>query len=70
MLNDRHGSYGPFGYTIAAADVAASAVAAAQYRDVRKPRTVRRGSWQIGSFFTGLRDVAAAIARPQHARTA
>ncbi len=25
MLHDRHGSYGPFGYTIVAADVAANA---------------------------------------------
>ncbi len=68
MLHDRQGSiglFGPFAYTIAAADAAANA-----YTTPREAETAARKTSTVESLVGGLREFAASIARPQHARTA
>ena len=64
MLHDRHGSYGPFAYTIIATAVAANAdtTSLESETDTRTPS-------KANSLFANLRDFAASIIRPQHART-
>ncbi len=64
MLHDRQGSYGPFAYTIIAADVAANADTTP-----REAETDTRVPSKDDSLFANLRDFAASITRPQHART-
>ncbi len=73
MLHDRQGSvglFGPFAYTIVAADVAANADAAAQdqIRCEAKP-SVREAS-TVESLFHGLLTFATSIARPRNVKTA
>ena len=64
MLHDRQGFYGPFAYTIIAADVAANADTTP-----RQAETDTRTPSKADSLFANLRDFAASITRPQHART-
>ena len=64
MLHDRQGSYGPFAYTIIATDVAANADTTP-----RQAETDTRTPSKADSLFANLRDFAASITRPQHART-
>ncbi len=64
MLHDRHGSYGPFAYTIIAADVAANADTTPRQAETDTPTPSK-----ADSLFATLRDFAASITRPQHART-
>ncbi len=65
MLHDRQGSYGPFAYTIIAADVAANADTTP-----RQAETDTRTPSKAAPLFATLRDFAASITRPRHARAA
>ena len=65
MLHDRQGSYGPFAYTIIAADVAANADTTPRQAETDTPTPAK-----ADSLFANLRDFAASITRPRHARTA
>ncbi len=65
MLHDRQGSYGPFGYTIVAADVAANADTTPRQAETDTPTPSK-----ADSLFANLRDFAASITRSQHTRTA
>ena len=65
MLHDRHGSYGPFAYTIIAADVAANADTTSREAETETPMPAK-----AARLFATLRDFAASITRPRHARTA
>ena len=65
MLNDRQGFYGPFAYTIVAADVAANADTTPCEAETETPTPST-----ADSLFANLRDFAASITRSQHARTA
>ncbi len=65
MLHDRHGSYGPFGYAIVAADVAANADTTPRQAETDTPTPVK-----AAPLFANLRDFAASITRPRHVRTA
>ena len=64
MLHDRQGFYGPFAYTIVATDVAANADTTP-----REAETDTRTPSKTAPLFASLRDFAASITRPQHART-
>ncbi len=65
MLHDRHGSYGPFAYSIIAADVAANADITS-----REAETDTRTPPKVAPRFATLRDFAASITRPRTAKTA
>ncbi len=65
MLHDRQGSYGPFGYTIVAADIAANADTTPRQAESDTPTPAK-----AAPLFANLRDFAASITRLQHARTA
>ncbi len=65
MLNDRQGFYGPFAYTIIAADVAANADTNPREAETETPTPAK-----AARLFATLRDSAASITRPWHARTA
>ena len=67
MLHDRQGSiglFGPFAYTIAATYAAANAETTPP-----EAETAARKTSTVESLVGGLREFAASIARPQHART-
>ncbi len=65
MLNDRQGFYGPFGYTIATADIAANADTTPRQAVTETPTPAK-----AAPLFANLCDFAASITRPRHARTA
>ena len=59
------GLFGPFAYAIAATDAAANADTTP-----REANTDTRTHSKADSLFANLREFAASITRPQHARTA
>ncbi len=71
MLHDNQGSFGPFGYCIAATDIAARADTAAPRYETIETEPAAITAAMVNAAVSALRTIAASIvAKPEAARTA